>query len=81
MILLNLFDIFVKENQKSSSIISFVSLPIIISMLSLFVCMVQVLLESLEKIKLNDIVDWISHALSVSISSVKSFKYGSTLSR
>ena len=52
--LLGLFDIFVKESSsKSFSMILFVSLPIIISMLALLECIVRVSLVSLEDKKIN----------------------------
>ena len=62
LILLDFFAASVKENPKISSIISSVSLSIIIYMLSLFVWIVQVLSESLEKIKLIATVNWIFHS-------------------
>ena len=49
LILLSLFNIFVKEIQNCSSMISSVSLPIMISILLLFVSIVCVSLESLEE--------------------------------
>ena len=45
-----------KKELKSSSIFSPVSLPAIISMLSLFVCIVQISSESSEEIKLIVVV-------------------------
>ena len=48
--------------SRSSSIISFVSLTIIISILSLFVWILWVSSEFLEEIKLIDIVNWIFHS-------------------
>ena len=56
LILLTLLDIFAKKDSKMSLIISSVSLPIIISTLLLFVCIIRVSSESLEEIKLIAIV-------------------------
>ena len=56
LILLTLYDIFAKKDSKMSLIISSVSLPIIISTLLLFVCIIRVSSESLEEIKLIAIV-------------------------
>ena len=57
LILLNCFDIFAKEIQKNYSIISSVSLPIVISILSRLEYIILVSSESLEEIKLVVVVN------------------------
>ena len=52
---------FSKRDSKSSSIVSPVLLSIIISLLLLFECIVRILSESSEGIKLIIIINWIFH--------------------
>ena len=54
--------------------ISPVSLPFIISMLSLIVCVIQVSSESLKEIKLIAFVNWFFHSHWVLGLSIKPFK-------
>ena len=70
-----------KKELKSSSIIPTVWLPVIISMLSLSVFIVQVSSESSVKTKLIAITNWIFHLPWFLWLSITSFRYGSVLSR
>ena len=63
------------KSPKSSILVSFVSLTIIICILLLFVCMAQILSESLEDIKLIVIDNWIFHFYCVLYSIIVLFEW------
>ena len=65
-----------KIESKSYSLISFVSLPIIISILSFFEWIVRVSLESLEGKELITIFNWIFYSPWILRSFIMSLKYG-----